>query len=226
MVTCNVQRSADRNDFWDECIDENNPFFVGIVQVHNDKMVTSLKAKSIVASPVHLGFLNFLKALRQSLIDHAYTSAAFLPVFNRTDEQDEHLEKINNPFEIEPSIVLLYDTKPFSMEKDARNIKLQARHEAKQTTLLPLISCVLDAWRMCVGRHGSAIYIWFRNAVIFHTEWTCLDWSMAERCTRTSNARQQYMKCRTLNLEPLDAIRKCIHISNCIKTITVLQRAL
>lgn len=58
----------------------------------------------------------------------------FLPVWTTNDEEDKHEEKMGNKVTRE-SFVLFYDTMPFCMENNEKNMKLQVLHEAMQTGL-------------------------------------------------------------------------------------------
>lgn len=60
-VRSHVQSSADLNLFWNESIGENNFSFIGMVQVYTKKSVACLIVNGIVASSLHVTFLQFIK---------------------------------------------------------------------------------------------------------------------------------------------------------------------
>lgn len=106
-----------------------------MVQVYTDKTVTALKANAAVTYPVHVVLSNSTKRAGLFLVSYRYTCTWLLTECTKDDEQDQQEKKIESRLGIELSIDSLFETFPFGMENDFRNMKLEVQHGAMQTVL-------------------------------------------------------------------------------------------
>lgn len=108
-------------------------FIDEMVQVHKDKTSQTLKENKIAAYPVYAVLLNFMQISLRYFFDQGNTLVVLLLVCTKTNEKDQRKKKLENSYEVERSVVSLYDALAVSMEKtqETRNYKYSMKKRKK-----------------------------------------------------------------------------------------------
>lgn len=100
-------------------------------------------------------------------------------------------QKIENPYEVERSVVPSYDALPVTMEETQKpETTSTSWSRAKFVNFWPR-ACVLGLWLVFVERSVSAIQLWHHTAVIFLGGRICLVWNMVRLRIRAFDAWNQ-----------------------------------
>lgn len=120
----------------------NDSLYDGMVQLHTNETVKSLKGNAVFPYPLYLVSSNFTYDFCRYLTGHGYTSAELLSVSTADADLNKQKKTLDGSPDTRLPFAALSNARPANVEKDTRKIETKVLYYSIQGIIQPLHECV------------------------------------------------------------------------------------